>query len=82
MLEYSDFRNFISVIDKAREACLNSGHAVADHFVDITELVSIGGKPREEAAESRAEEDIANPREVIAPQAVIAPPPGPARSAA
>jgi DNA-damage-inducible protein D len=42
VLEYSDFRNFISVINKAREACLNSGHAVADHFVDITELVSIG----------------------------------------
>lgn len=42
VLEYSDFRNFISVINKAREACVNSGHAVADHFVDITELVSIG----------------------------------------
>ena len=42
VLEYSDFRNFISVINKAREACVNSGHPVADHFVDITELVSIG----------------------------------------
>ena len=42
VLEYSEFRNFISVINKAREACVNSGHPVADHFVDITELVSIG----------------------------------------
>ena len=42
VLEYSDFRKFISVINKARQACVNSGHPVADHFVDITELVSIG----------------------------------------
>ena len=42
MLEYTDFRNFTTVIAKAREACVNSGHAVADHFVDINEMVSIG----------------------------------------
>ncbi len=42
VLEYTDFRNFIAVIAKAREACANSGHAVADHFVDITEMVGIG----------------------------------------
>jgi len=56
VLEYSDFRNFISVINKAREACVNSGHPVADHFVDITELVSIGSnalRPVEDWALSR-----------------------------
>jgi DNA-damage-inducible protein D len=42
VLEYTDFRNFISVITKAREACANSGHTVSDHFVDINEMVSIG----------------------------------------
>ncbi len=42
VLEYSDFRNFVTVIAKAREACSNSGHEVADHFVDITEMVGIG----------------------------------------
>ena len=42
VLEYTDFRNFIAVITKAREACANSGHSVADHFVEITEMVSIG----------------------------------------
>jgi DNA-damage-inducible protein D len=42
VLEYTDFRNFTTVIAKAREACVNSGHAVADHFVDINEMVSIG----------------------------------------
>ena len=41
-LEYTDFRNFITVIIKAREACANSGRAIPDHFVDITEMVGIG----------------------------------------
>ncbi len=42
VLAYSDFRNFISVINKARQACENSGRAAADHFVDTTEMVGIG----------------------------------------
>ena len=42
VLEYTDFRNFVAVIAKAREACANSGHAVSDHFVDINEMVGIG----------------------------------------
>ena len=42
VLEYTDFRNFTAVITKACEACANSGHKVADHFVDINEMVSIG----------------------------------------
>ena len=41
-LEYSDYRNFITVITKAQEACANSGHTVSDHFVGITEMVGIG----------------------------------------
>ncbi len=42
VLEYTDFRNFSAVIAKAREACANSGHAVADHFVEVNEMVGIG----------------------------------------
>lgn len=56
VLEYTDFRNFAAVIAKAREACGNSGHAVADHFVDINEMVSIGSgaqRPVEDWALSR-----------------------------
>ena len=44
VLEYTDFRNFMAVITKAREACANSGHTVSDHFVDINEMVSIGSE--------------------------------------
>src|SRR6266496_4398669 len=56
VLEYSDFRNFITVISKARQACANSDRAVSDHFVDITEMVGIGSgawRPIEDWALSR-----------------------------
>jgi DNA-damage-inducible protein D len=42
VLEYSVFRNFQPVIEKARKACANSGHAVADHFAEIRNMVDIG----------------------------------------
>ena len=42
ILEYADYRNFITVINKAKEACSNSGNDVLDHFGDITEMVPIG----------------------------------------
>jgi len=42
VLEYSEFRHFLPVIEKARDACLNSAHRVADHFEQILEMVSIG----------------------------------------
>jgi DNA-damage-inducible protein D len=41
-LDYKDFRNFEATIFKAMEACKQSGSDVSDHFVDITEMVSIG----------------------------------------
>lgn len=47
-LEYTDFRNFLSVIVKATEACKNSGQPVENHLVEINEMVSIGsGAERE-----------------------------------
>jgi DNA-damage-inducible protein D len=42
VLEYSEFRHFLPVVEKAREACLNSAHRVEDHFEQILEMVSIG----------------------------------------
>lgn len=41
-LEYNDFRNFLTVTEKAKEACENSGQDIVDHFVEITEMVDIG----------------------------------------
>jgi len=42
ILGYGDYRNFEGVVEKAKMACFNSGHHLEDHFVDITEMVTIG----------------------------------------
>ena len=42
ILEYNEYRNFLPVVEKAKAACVNSGHRIEDHFVDIHEMVSIG----------------------------------------
>jgi DNA-damage-inducible protein D len=42
ILGYGDYRNFERVLEKAKTACSNSRHKIADHFVDITEMVVIG----------------------------------------
>ncbi|HLG38952.1 MAG TPA: DNA damage-inducible protein D, partial [Chitinophagaceae bacterium] len=48
VLEYSEYRHFKPVIEKAKEACKNSGYPVADHFEDVLGMVSIGsGAERE-----------------------------------
>ncbi len=41
-LEYSEYRHFIPVIERAKEACVNSGQNTTDHFEDILEMVTIG----------------------------------------
>lgn len=42
ILEYYEYRNFLPVIEKSKEACKNSGHTIEDHFVDVHEMVNIG----------------------------------------
>ena len=41
-LDYSEYRHFIPVVERAKEACQNSGHGVADHFEDVLDMVEIG----------------------------------------
>ena len=41
-LEYTEYRHFLPVIEKAKTACKNSGQKVEDHFEDFLEMVSIG----------------------------------------
>ena len=42
LLEYTQWRNFLNVIEKAKIACENSGNAVSDHFADVSKMVKIG----------------------------------------
>lgn len=42
VLEYTQWRNFESVISKAKEACINSGGIVDGHFADVSKMVKAG----------------------------------------
>ncbi len=42
ILAYSDWRNLVEVIERAKQACSNSGNFVAHHFVESTEMVRTG----------------------------------------
>ena len=42
IFDYSEWRNFLKVIDKAKDSCKNSGESVPDHFVDINKMVVLG----------------------------------------
>jgi len=48
VLEYSEYRHFLPVIKRARDACFNSGRAVEDHFEDVLEMVEIGSGAKRE----------------------------------
>lgn len=53
VLEYSEYRHFLPVIERAREACRNSGRAAEDHFEDILEMVEIGSGAKRELPDIR-----------------------------
>jgi len=42
VLEYSEYRHFVPVVDKARVACKISGHNVNDHFEEYLDMIEIG----------------------------------------
>lgn len=48
ILNYSKWDNFINVIDKAKNACLNAGENVSDHFADIGKMVDLGSSAKRE----------------------------------
>ncbi|MBI2966210.1 MAG: damage-inducible protein D [Bacteroidetes bacterium] len=51
IFNYSDWRNFLKVIDKAKDSCKNSGEALSDHFVDVNKMVEIGSGSQREVAD-------------------------------
>lgn len=55
VLEYTEWRNFNAVIDKAKVACINSGHEPDYDFVDVNKIVEAGAthKPIDDIMLSR-----------------------------
>ena len=41
IFNYTDWRNFLKVIDKAKEACKNSDNKVSDHFVEVNKMIEL-----------------------------------------
>jgi len=66
VLEYSEYRHFLPVIERGKTACQTSGQAVADHFEDILEMVKIGSGAQRELADVRTNIAIAYTRRVKA----------------
>jgi len=53
VLDYSQYRHFLPVLERAQEACRNSGQRVEDHMEDILTMVEIGSGARREVEDVR-----------------------------
>lgn len=41
LLDYTQWRNFLNVIDKAKVACEISGNAILDHFAEVSKTIQM-----------------------------------------
>ena len=44
LLGYTEWRNFLTVVAKAKMACETVGQALTDHFVDVNKMVDVGSQ--------------------------------------
>ncbi len=48
VLEYSEYRHFLPVLARAKEACFKSKQRIIDHFEDILEMITTGKTAKRE----------------------------------
>jgi DNA-damage-inducible protein D len=48
LFEYSDWGNFLNVIEKAKVACQNSKQLINSHFREVTKMVNLGSGTKRE----------------------------------
>ncbi len=48
ILGYTQWRNFLAIIDKAKESCKNAKQNIADHFAGVSKKVRIGSEAERE----------------------------------
>jgi DNA-damage-inducible protein D len=53
VLEYSEYRHFLPVIERAQTACRQSQHSIGDHFEDVLEMVDIGSGAQRQVEDVR-----------------------------
>lgn len=51
LLGYSQWRNFLNVIDKAKASCQNAGQSLTDHFADVSKTIPMPKGAEKEIAD-------------------------------
>ncbi len=53
VLDYSEYRHFLPVVEKAKTSCKNSGQSIQDHFEDSLDMIEIGKTASREMSDIR-----------------------------
>ncbi len=48
LLDYTQWRNFLAIIEKAKIGCKTAGQIIGDHFADVSKMVQIGSEAERE----------------------------------
>ena len=66
LLGYAEWRNFTTVISKAKTACEVSGHSINDHFVGVNKMVEYMTElPKRELLEQKLHKAVELARELL-----------------
>jgi DNA-damage-inducible protein D len=51
LLDYSQWRNFLNAVEKAKQSCETTGEAVSDHFADVSKTIAMPKGATKEVAD-------------------------------